>query len=1316
MAVKNFLDDINVDGSLDTSVDVTTPILYLGDTNTELSKGTGDALRIETSTGYIRIGSRNSSWAHLDTDRANFYFNKGASWDGNVLPYTDSNRNLGSGDTRWATIYGVNEVLSGTQTIGTVDALSTSTNLLTLSATNVVEQRTIASLELELQAGVNYWTQNGTDLYYTDGNVGILTNTPDSPLHIDLGTADVRAFAPDAAGFQGVSVIGTNASLKLHGTGNEFTLSALSTGLRIYDVDNTKYRFVLDNDGKVGINTTTPSRMLEIKSTTYPLRLSYDDSNYTDFHVVSDGDLNIQPGGGSLYINKGGVSNSVYVYNGAAYSSLDAHTLNLDKTDLTTGVRFNANGDSYLTGGKLGIGTNAPAYGLIEVKPTPGDNTTGITLYDGSYGTARSWIHTDGSWQMARAGSVSSGISISTNNNVGIGKAPSVKLDVAGTIRSSNAQGYIYTRDDASAIDMSRAGTNYLRASTAGGSLGFVVNGDVYNWSMLIGADGVLNLANIPTGSSSENLLVSSNNGSGEVESRTISSLATDLQAGVNYWTEDSGNVYRASGKVGVGMSDPVTELEVEGTIQVNAASDSYGFRMYTSNGAALKGGMYLSPTDDANLYLIDGAGAVTARVNSDGYSYFNGGNVGINNSNPVVNLTVGDGTTADKIRVYYDDGAYSELAGYGLNMNRAASYIRPTSDNIQALYIGSSSYAWNTIHANYSDNFIFQVEEVEKARFDSGGKLGIGAVPLRMLHVESSDVTNELVFLNASTDVYADVVMADIGGAVRLRQYDGKFQIHTGGAANDVANTGGLVAATFQADQSVVLTNILVGSYAVDDIMTASSTGALRKISTSALETALQSGVNYWTKNSTDLYYTEGLVGIGTSTLSEILNIYKAGNAFIGITGTNVAGIKLDDGVGQAHIGTYGDNTLRIGAQANAATTQLVITSIGSVGIGTSTPASGVKLDVEGIVEGTRFRTSESGTEGFAAYYMGSDSDTGMFHPANNELGFTTAASEAMRIDSSGNVGIGTIAPSDLIEVSGTTGSIKITGTTGASILKLDSSDSEFNIISQTATNRFDIYDVTAAATRLSISGTTGEVTVHSLIASSSDNFIVEESGVLKTRDLSSVTTNSHTQNTDTGINPSVGTGLVYSTAGTLSTVTEPSAPTGLTITEYADRIEVTFSEVSGATRYEVWSSVGDETAYDIIAVVNENQTLPSMTVRDTSYGVSSGTIYYKVYAFNAAGQSSAASGNVTLASQTVLEITDLVAVAESSFISISYNIPADLRMSYVEVYVGTSTTSTVTKPVSPFYTGTNNGCIYAIASGDEDKYFQVWVDAIMN
>jgi hypothetical protein len=48
---------------------------YLNNENTQLLEGGNDALKIQTPTGYIEVGSKNTSHCHFYTDRSNFYFN-----------------------------------------------------------------------------------------------------------------------------------------------------------------------------------------------------------------------------------------------------------------------------------------------------------------------------------------------------------------------------------------------------------------------------------------------------------------------------------------------------------------------------------------------------------------------------------------------------------------------------------------------------------------------------------------------------------------------------------------------------------------------------------------------------------------------------------------------------------------------------------------------------------------------------------------------------------------------------------------------------------------------------------------------------------------------------------------------------------------------------------------------------------------------------------------------------------------------------------------------------------------------------------------
>lgn len=69
--------------------DVTTASVYLNDTSTRIEEGSGNAVRVQTSSGYVDIGSQNTSWAHINTDRPAFYFSKGLTVNTGVFSSYD---------------------------------------------------------------------------------------------------------------------------------------------------------------------------------------------------------------------------------------------------------------------------------------------------------------------------------------------------------------------------------------------------------------------------------------------------------------------------------------------------------------------------------------------------------------------------------------------------------------------------------------------------------------------------------------------------------------------------------------------------------------------------------------------------------------------------------------------------------------------------------------------------------------------------------------------------------------------------------------------------------------------------------------------------------------------------------------------------------------------------------------------------------------------------------------------------------------------------------------------------------------------------
>ena len=70
-----------------------------------LQRGSWNALRIRTGTGYGDVGSMNAGWFHFLSDRPAYFFNKHVSPFGNLYPYRQNVQYLGYYSNRWWRAY-----------------------------------------------------------------------------------------------------------------------------------------------------------------------------------------------------------------------------------------------------------------------------------------------------------------------------------------------------------------------------------------------------------------------------------------------------------------------------------------------------------------------------------------------------------------------------------------------------------------------------------------------------------------------------------------------------------------------------------------------------------------------------------------------------------------------------------------------------------------------------------------------------------------------------------------------------------------------------------------------------------------------------------------------------------------------------------------------------------------------------------------------------------------------------------------------------------------------------------------------------------
>ena len=111
--------------------------------------------------------------------------------------------------------------------------------------------------------------------------------------------------------------------------------------------------------------------------------------------------------------------------------------------------------------------------------------------------------------------------------------------------------------------------------------------------------------------------------------------------------------------------------------------------------------------------------------------------------------------------------------------------------------------------------------------------------------------------------------------------------------------------------------------------------------------------------------------------------------------------------------------------------------------------------INASGVVISGITGLFDAGTEALPSIAFALDPNTGIYNPSANEVGISTGGGERLRVDNTGNVGIGTTSPSETLEVAGNTildasnATLKIkqgvTGTTGAIDFTLNSDSTSY-------------------------------------------------------------------------------------------------------------------------------------------------------------------------------------------------------------------------------------------------------------------------------
>lgn len=184
------------------------------------------------------------------------------------------------------------------------------------------------------------------------------------------------------------------------------------------------------------------------------------------------------------------------------------------------------------------------------------------------------------------------------------------------------------------------------------------------------------------------------------------------IAASAQQWSNNGNDIYNSnSGNVGIGTSSPGYPLSIL------MSGTGTGLNLKSSLGAG-NARMYINNNFNGGFYAMSDAGSINLMLNSVGYSYFLGGNVGIGTSVPTNILDVSRNMTGPQIIIH-------NLGGGG-----GAGFTMIDDLNLGYWKFKSAAAGGFKIRDDASSLDVFVIEKSSLANalyIQAGGNIGIG-------------------------------------------------------------------------------------------------------------------------------------------------------------------------------------------------------------------------------------------------------------------------------------------------------------------------------------------------------------------------------------------------------------------------------------------------------------------------------------------------------------------------------------------------------------------------------------------------------------